>query len=41
MSIMEVLEAIKEISESGLLSEKEIHRLNRIKNRKAKREVKE
>lgn len=41
MSILEVLEAIKEIAESGLLSEKEIYRLNKIKSRRAKKEVKE
>lgn len=41
MSIYEILEAIKEVADQGVLSEKEIHRLNKIKQRKAKKEVTE
>ena len=39
MSIYEVLQAVQEIAEQGILSEKEIHRLNKIKARKTKKEV--
>jgi len=34
MSIYEVLEAIEEIAESGVLSNKEINRLKKIKQRR-------
>lgn len=40
MSIYQILEAIEEIAETGILSNKEINRLNKIKRRKIKIEKK-
>ena len=36
MSIYEVLEAIEEIAESGVLSNKELNRLKKIKQRRVR-----
>ena len=33
------LQAVEEIAEQGILSKKEIHRLNKIKQRKLKKEL--
>lgn len=41
MSVYQFLLAVEEVAQQGFLSKKEIHRLNKIKNRKAKREVTE